>query len=41
MALANLQDVLAAKFEIDTAQDLYEIDAALPRLQTTFVHAGE
>jgi len=41
MTLADLQDVLASKFEIDTAQDLHEINTALPRLQTTFVHARE
>jgi hypothetical protein len=41
IALADLQDVLAANFEIDTAQDLHEINATLPRLQTTFVHARE
>ena len=40
-ALANLQDAFAAEFEIDTTQDLYEIKATLPRLQTTFVYARE
>lgn len=38
MALANLQDVFTAQLEIDATQDLHEINAALPCLQTTFVH---
>ena len=41
MDLADLQYVFAAKFEIDTAQDLHEINATLPSLQTTFVHARQ
>ena len=41
MALANLQDVFAAEFEIDTTQDLHEIKATFPCLQATFVHPGE
>ena len=39
--MANLQDVFATKLEIDAAQDLHEINAALPCLQTTFIHARE
>lgn len=41
MALANLQDALATKFEIDTAQDLHEIKTTLPRLQAALVHTRE
>lgn len=41
MTLADLQDVLAAKFEIDTAQDLHEINTTLPSLQTTLINPGE
>lgn len=41
MTLADLQDVLAAKFEIDIAQDLHEINTPLPRLQTTLINARE
>jgi hypothetical protein len=41
VALANLQDAFAAKFKIDTAQDLHEIKTALPCFQAAFVHARE
>ena len=41
MALADLQNVFTTQLEIDAAQDLHEINAALPCLQTTFIHTRE
>jgi len=38
---ADLQDALASEFEIGITQDLHEIKATLPGLQTALVHTGE